>query len=111
MLHLVPELRAQGEFIQARDMPGDVASYERKQTNEGMGKKPSARRWSAVEAKKGLSPYCNTGRGSPRRSGRVGAPSQRSGGTTIIRSRCWIIWHSTAVRRTHAEAMSAPETA
>ena len=39
MLHLVPELRAQGEFIQARDMPGDVASCERKQTNEGMGQK------------------------------------------------------------------------
>jgi len=31
----------------------------------------------------GPSPYCNTGRDSPRSSGKLGTPSQRSGGSTI----------------------------
>src|SRR6266576_4058648 len=57
-----------------------------KHTTGWVRKRP--RYWSAVEAKTLLSAYCNADRGSPCSSGKIGAPSRRSGGTTIISSKC-----------------------
>src|SRR2546426_10220321 len=63
-----------------------LAMNASKHTIGWVRKRPNC--WSAVEAKMWLRAYCNTDRGSPCSNGRVGAPSQRSGGTTIISTRC-----------------------
>ena len=47
--------RSSGRVIQAREMPGDDAHCERKQTRERMGEKRPSRR-NAVEANTGLEP-------------------------------------------------------
>ena len=39
MLRVVPELRAQSQFVKGRHMPGDVAHCEREQTKQGMSEK------------------------------------------------------------------------
>src|ERR1041384_5687916 len=48
--------------------------------------------WSTVDERNGLTTSIENCRGNPQRRGRYGAPQRMSGGATINKRRCLIMW-------------------
>ena len=64
-------------------------SGQRRPAGASAGRRAGA---AARQRSSGATQYVRIGRGKPRSSGNSGAPSQRSGGATIMSSRCCTMW-------------------
>ena len=99
VLQVVPAARAQGQFVE----PAARARARWRRRTEaapsaGWVKPREAAGATAATAAAGRPSTMRIGRGKPRSRGNSGAPSQSSGGATIISSRCCTMWTCSSKR-------------
>ena len=91
MLNVVPAGGAQSQFVECWHVPEPGGGDEETTAGTGCVKKVSRER-NGRERYSGPIHTERIGFGSPRRSGKSGAPSHISGGATIIKRRCCTMW-------------------
>ena len=92
MLQIVPAVGTQGEFVDRRQVPEPGGRGE-EQPGRHRVRQASRRSGEARPSARAERPSrCESAAASPRSSGNSGAPSQSSGGATIISSRCCSMW-------------------
>ena len=92
MLQVVPTARTQGQFIDRRDVPDPGGGDEERRAPSAGGSSAEEPAQQRRATARGRPSTMRTGRGRPRSKGNSGAPSQRSGGATIMSSRCCTMW-------------------